>query len=71
MTTYYNAMSSGLFILSVGFMDLKLGNIDSVRSGSFKQIFYLDYFVYGQAEQGSSKDGYVVLLGELIRLDSL
>ncbi|THU71800.1 hypothetical protein C4D60_Mb04t05330 [Musa balbisiana] len=54
VNVYYNEASCGRFVPRAVLMDLEPGTMDSVRSGSYGQIFRPDNFVFGQSGAGNN-----------------
>ena len=54
VNVYYNEASCGRFVPRAVLMDLEPGTMDSVRSGTYGQIFRPDNFVFGQSGAGNN-----------------
>ncbi len=54
VNVYYNEASGGRYVPRAVLMDLEPGNMDSVRSGPYGQIFRPDNFVFGQTGAGNN-----------------
>lgn len=54
INVYYNEASGGRYVPRAVLMDLEPGTMDSVRSGTFGQIFRPDNFVFGQTGAGNN-----------------
>ncbi|KAG6523903.1 hypothetical protein ZIOFF_013790 [Zingiber officinale] len=54
VNVYYNEASCGRFVPRAVLMDLEPGTMDSVRTGSYGQIFRPDNFVFGQSGAGNN-----------------
>ena len=51
---YYNEASCGRFVPRAVLMDLELGIMDSIRFGTYGQIFRQDNFVFDQSRVGNN-----------------
>jgi len=54
INVYYNEATGGRYVPRCILMDLEPGTMDSVRAGSFGQIFRPDNFVFGQSGAGNN-----------------
>eukprot|EP01018_Ginkgo_biloba_P012349 Gb_28103 [translate_table: standard] len=54
INVYFNEASGGRYVPRSLLMDLEPGTMDSVRSGSYGQIFRPDNFVFGQTGAGNN-----------------
>lgn len=54
INVYYNEATGGKYVPRAILVDLEPGTMDSVRSGSFGQIFRPDNFVFGQSGAGNN-----------------
>lgn len=51
---YYNKTMSGKYLSRAVLVDLESGTIDSMRSGSFEQIYRPDNFIFGRSGAGNN-----------------
>merc|ERR1711959_27016 len=54
INVYFNEASGGRYVPRAILMDLEPGTMDSVRSGSYGQIFRPDNFIFGQTGAGNN-----------------
>ncbi|CAF4970838.1 unnamed protein product [Rotaria sp. Silwood1] len=54
INVYYNEAAGGKYVPRAILVDLEPGTMDSVRSGSFGQLFRPDNFVFGQSGAGNN-----------------
>jgi len=54
INVYYNEASGGRYVPRAILMDLEPGTMDSVRAGSYGEIFRPDNFVFGQSGAGNN-----------------
>jgi hypothetical protein len=54
INVYYNEASCGRYVPRAVLMDLEPGTMDSIRSGTYGQIFRPDNFVFGQSGAGNN-----------------
>ena len=54
LSVYFNETIVGIYVPRGIFLDLEPGTIDSLRSGSFGQLYNPDSFVFGQAGTGNN-----------------
>ncbi|RWW33210.1 hypothetical protein BHE74_00002369, partial [Ensete ventricosum] len=54
VNVYYNEASCGRYVPRAVLMDLEPGTMDSVRTGTYGQIFRPDNFVFGQSGAGNN-----------------
>jgi len=54
INVYYNEATGGRYVPRAILMDLEPGTMDSVRAGSFGEIFRPDNFVFGQSGAGNN-----------------
>eukprot|EP01083_Nonionella_stella_P294848 1002124_1 len=54
INVYYNEATGGRYVPRAILMDLEPGTMDSVRAGTFGQLFRPDNFVFGKSGAGNN-----------------